>query len=104
MAYDTGIHKDNWILSSKKVFQNHIDDICLLIWIVGWIREVYRCPQPCPFDFFLYHIGRQRYIHGPTLNPALSQSMIDCARSLGRVIELYHYHRDLRTHVGKDIE
>lgn len=104
VADSTRVDEDDGALSSVHGLEDLLDNEVLVSGIVLGLREVDRGVETGTLNLLLDHIGRDHDVNGTRAEPARAKSSIDLLSNLGGLVELGNVARDLRAHVGKDIE
>lgn len=104
MAHGAGVDQNDGLLGGVEVLEGDVDDVVLLLGVVGGLRQVDGGLEPGSVDGGLGHVGRQHDVDGPRLDPALSQGVVDLDGDVGRVDQLGDVAGDGSAHVGEDVK
>jgi hypothetical protein len=104
VADSTRVDEDDGALSSVHGLEDLLDNEVLVSGIVLGLREVDRGIEAGTLNLLLDHIGGDHNVNGTRAEPARAEGSIDLLSNLGGLVELGNVARDLRAHVGKDIE
>lgn len=98
------VDEDDRALGSVHGFEDLLNNEVLVARVVLRLRQVNGGVEAGTLNLLLDHIGRDHDVNGTRAEPASAEGSVDLLGNLRGLVELGDVARDLRAHVGKDIE